>query len=187
MDDIHTEYNAIVSYHTAIVNSRFTIAGLFVAGLGILGSGLLRSDVPPRAKIFGAALALFLSFCFWVLELRSRALYTNLAMRGIDIEHQHFGLTGRNSYAGFFSRQYKITPKDGHADSVTVHGPVSDPNIPKIPPGPDRPRVAFLLGKPLPERLSRGVTHILGFDLLSGGSFLFWAFFVLWYVRRLAA
>jgi len=181
-DDIRAEYNAIVSYHTALVSSRLTVAGLFVAGLGLLGGTLLRPDVSPRAKILGAALGLFLTFCLWILELRNRALFANLAMRGIDIEHQHFGLTGRNWYAGFFTRQYapfsqqyKVGPQE--SDSIS--------DFPENPPGPDRVFVIFLLGKPLPKWLAKGITYSLGLDLLYVGSCLFWAFILLWYVRRL--
>lgn len=181
-DDIRAEYNAIVSYHTALVNSRFTVAGLFVAGLGLLGGAILRPDVPPRAKILGAALGLLLTFCLWLVELRSRALGGDIAMRGIDIEHKHFGFTGRDWYAGFFTRQYapfaqqyKIGPLESDSGA----------GVPESPHSPNRVFIIFLLGKPLPNWLAKGITHSLGFDLLYSGSCLFWAFILLWYLRRL--
>ena len=179
-EDIRAEYSALVTYHTSLVNGRFTLAGLFVAGLGLLGGAVLRNDVPPRAKVLGATLGLLLTVCLWILELRTRSLFASLAMRGIDIEHDHFGLTGRNWYSGFFTRQYAVWSRQY---KVTPDPSRSDPDVPPLP-GPDRVFVVFLLGRPLPNWLCKGITHSLGLDLLYAGACLFWAFVILWYLRK---
>lgn len=111
-DDVQSEYAAIVEYHGSTVSSRFTIAGLYVAAIGFIASAVLEKDTTWGARAMGSLLALWLTACLWVLELRSRALYTNLAHRGIDIEHRRWGLVGREWYAGFFSRQYKEPPSE---------------------------------------------------------------------------
>lgn len=161
-DDVRSEYAAVVEYHGSTVSSRFTIAGLYVAAIGFIASAVLDKDATWSARAAGSFLAWWLTACLWVLELRSRALYTNLAHRGIDIERRKWGLVGREWYTGFFSRQYKEAPTE-QADKV---------DVPEKP-GWDRPRIAWMK-KPLPERISRCISHSWGFDLLYAGSWAFW-------------
>lgn len=161
-DDIRAEYAAVVEYHGSTVSSRFTIAGLYVAGIGFIASAVLDKDAVWLARAGGSALAWWLTVCLWILELRSRALYTNLGHRGIDIEHRRWGLVGREWYEGFFSRQYKEPPT---ADSEKSDVPAQ--------PGWDRPKIAWMK-KPLSEKASRLISHSWGFDLLYGGSWIFW-------------
>src|SRR5207249_11362674 len=86
-DDLRTEYGAVVSYHTALVVARFTIAGLLTGGSAFLAAAALSQDRPSALKAFCGAFAAWFTLCAWVLELRSRALYRNIARRGIQIEH----------------------------------------------------------------------------------------------------
>jgi len=79
------EPHAVVEYHGSTVSSRFAIADLYVAGVGFIAGAVLDKDALWLARAGGSALAWRLSICLWVLELRSRALYTNLAHRGIDL------------------------------------------------------------------------------------------------------
>ncbi len=132
-EDVRSEYAAIVEYHGSTVARRFTIAGLYVAAIGFIASAVLDKDAVWLARAGGSALAWWLTVCLWILELRSRVLYTNLAQRGIDIEHRRWGLVGNSWYNGLFSRQYKKQPTD-EADKKDV------PSQPAW----DRPKIAWM-------------------------------------------
>jgi len=161
-DDVRSEYSAIVGYHGSTVSSRFTISGLYVAAIGLIAAAVFKKEVTWEVRAVGSLLAWWLTMCLWILELRSRALYTNLAHRGIDIEHWKWGLVGKDWYAGFFSRQYKEAPTKS-AEAANV------PNIPTW----DRPKIAWMK-QPLSEKVSRYISHSWGFDLLYAGSWAFW-------------
>ena len=161
-DDIRCEYAAVVDYHGSMVNSRFTIASLYVAAVGFIASAVLAHGSSWGARAAGSFLACWLTICLWILELRSRALYNNLAHRGIDIEHRNWALVGSSWYAGLFSRQYKEPPAEE----------VDKKNVPPRP-GHDRPKIAWMK-MPLSERVSRYISHSWGFDLLYAGSGAFW-------------
>ena len=163
-EEKRVEYQAVVGYHTAIVSSRFTIAGLYVAGVGFLVAAVLEPDTNWPARLAGSGLALWLTLCLWVLELRSRALYKNLGRRGVAIEHRYWGLTGKELCEGFFSRQYKEPPEcDSHETEAAPQRPE-----------PDRPHLSWS-GKPMSARLSRFVSHSAGLDLLYVGGIVFWS------------
>lgn len=161
-EDIRTEYAAVVEYHGSTVSGRFTIAGLYIAAIGFIASTVLDKDAFWLARSGGSALAWWLTVCLWILELRSRALYTNLAHRGIDIEHRHWGLVGQQWYEGFFSRQYKKEP----TKQQDKQGVPSKPGL-------DRPKIAWMK-EPLSEKASRYISQSWGFDLLYAGSLIFW-------------
>ena len=161
-ENIRAEYAAIVAYHSSTVSSRFTVAGLYIAAMGFLASVVLHKDTPWLTRAAGSALAWWLTICLWILELRSRALYTNLAHRGIEIEHKHWGLIDEKWYSGFFSRQYKEPPTDK----------VLKQRVPEKP-SLDRPKIAWMK-KPLSEKVSRFISHSWGFDLLYAGGGVFW-------------
>lgn len=146
-ENILAEYSAIVKYHGLMVSSRFTIAGLYIAAIALVASKVVFEDIDWLVRALGSLLACWFTVCVWILELRSRSLYTNIAHRGIDIEHREFGLNGSFWYEGFFSRQYK--------EEV------------------DRPKIAWMK-KRLSARDSARITHSWGFDLLYGGSLAFW-------------
>lgn len=163
-DDARAEYQAVADYHSSIVSSRFTIAGLYVAAVGIVAAAVFNADTNWWARLAGSFLAMWLTLCLWILELRSRALFTNLAHRGIQIEHDYWHLKGDHWYDGFFSRMYKEPPG-------------FDPDAPQQLPrriGPDRPRIAWS-ARPMSVRLSKFVSHSMGLDLLYGGGMVFWA------------
>jgi len=162
-EEVRAEYQAVVDYHTAIVTTRFTIAGLYVAAVGFLAAAVFDTNTYWQARLASSALALWLTVCLWVLELRTRALFENLAHRGIDIEHRLWGLTNEEWYKGFFSRQYKEPP----GADVNQEG-----DLPRRR-EPDRPRLAWA-SKPMSIRLSRFVSHSMGLDLLYAGGLAFW-------------
>ncbi len=157
-ENARTEYNAVVAYHTSQVSTRFVIAGFFLAATGFLVPAILQDNWSSRIPVAG--LGCLLSLCAWILELRTRALYTNLAMRGIDIEHRYWKLTGPDWYNGFFSRQRKVKP-----NKIETEVPPE--------PLPDCPKVAWMKN-PLPPRISKHITHSMAFDLLYPGTFAFW-------------
>lgn len=167
-ENTRTEYEAVVEYHGSTVSSRFTIAGLYLAAMAFVASAVFAANATWLARAGGSILAWWITGCVWILELRSRALYTNLAHRGIEIEHRHWHLVGEMWYDGFFSRQYKEEPK----------AEMDKTNVPDQP-GRDRPRV---LGVKLSDRASCIITHSWGFDLLYAGSWAFWTALLLFWV-----
>src|ERR1051326_1316939 len=168
-DDLRAEYNAVVSYHTALVVARFTIAGLLMGGSAFLASAAFSPDRPPPVKALCGAFAAWLTLCAWWLELRSRALYRKIAGRGVQIEHGHGALQGNDWYAGFFSRQYNIEPPPDY---------VGKPTPPK--PGPD---VTTLFGCRL-VRLAKCISHSNAFDSLYAGALALWLAIACYYAYR---
>ncbi len=169
-DDLRAEYNAVVSYHTALVVGRFTIAGLLTGGSVFLAAAALSADRSPALKAFCGAFAAWLTLCVWILELRSRALYRSIARRGMQIEHGQWGLTGKHWYAGFFSRQYNDEPPADYAGDATPSKPEQD--------------VTTVFGRPLPTKLTKWVTHSMGFDFLYACAVIFWSLTAIYYGYR---
>ena len=138
-DNLRTEYSALSSYFNTIVTFRFTTVGFFIAAVGlIVGSS------PSKEKAF---LLLGISISLWLLELRNRSLFTNLAYRGIQIEREFWGYRGLSAYDPFYSRQIKVKPaieKDSEATDL---------------PPPDYPKILFWEVK-IP------ISHTVAFDLL---------------------
>ena len=163
-DEARAEHRACVDYHTALVNSRFTIAGLYVAGMGFIAAAVFGPDITWDFRAAISLLACWLSICLWILELRSRALFTNIAHRGIQIERNHWGLVGNSLMVGFFSRQHKLP------EAFSISSPSDEPRRRT----PDPVTLAFRLGNPLSMRLSSLVSHSMGLDLLYTGGLVFW-------------
>ncbi|HEY5893382.1 MAG TPA: hypothetical protein VIT91_09140 [Chthoniobacterales bacterium] len=159
-DDLRAEYAAVVGYHTALVVGRFTIAALLTGGSAFLAAAALSPDRPTAVKIVCGIFAAWLTLCAWILELRSRSLYRNIAHRCIEIEHEDWQLTGTHWYRGFFSRQYKPEPPKDYTGVP----------VPKKP----LPDAVTVFGRELPDDVALRVTHSSGFDLLYGGLFVFW-------------
>ena len=151
-DEARAEHRACVDYHTALVNSRFTIAGLYVAAMGFIAAAVFKPDITWDFRSAISLLACWLSICLWILELRSRALFTNIAHRGIQIERTHWGLVGEDLMAGFFSRQHKL-PAEGLENTR--------PDQPRRV-NPDLVTIAFRPGKPLSRRWASLISHSMG-------------------------
>src|SRR5689334_19416003 len=99
-EDIRTEYQALVTWHNALVNIRFTIAGFFVTAMAFLTQAILQDSPVTFAKIMMPLLGALISLSVWILELRSRALYTNVAKRAIEIERRYWHNDGLDWYKG---------------------------------------------------------------------------------------
>lgn len=164
-EEARAEHRACVDYHTALVNSRFTIAGLYVAAMGFIAGAVFKGEITWDFRAAVSLLACWLTVCLWILELRSRALFTNVAQRGIEIERRYWKLDGENIMAGFFSRQHKLP-----ADTVAVESSTAPRRA-----RPDRPVLGWRPNEALSERWARLVSHSMGLDLLFLGGLIFWA------------
>ena len=103
-NDCHTVYSAIVNYHNNLVNMRFTVAGLYLAGSAFLANVLFSGGQLFIVKIAVAILGLFITFIFWVMEIRTYNLLQNLGKRGDDIE-KTFNLYGIGGFFDLMERQ----------------------------------------------------------------------------------
>ncbi len=155
--NLRTEYAAIEAYHRSLIHYRFIIVGAYLAGASFLAKPALEGK--PRAAIFACGLALLLTVCAWLLELRTRSVYRKLAIRGEQIEHDYWGYRGVNWYKGLWSSQYKSRPL------VKEHNVLDHP-------GPDKTSLT-LFGE-LPLWTSKHVSHSVALDLLYFGSVVAW-------------
>ena len=102
-DDIRTEYTALSTYFGTVINFRFTTLGFFLAAVGLIVS----ADVLTRAH---ALLLLIVASGAWIIELRNRSIFRELADRGIEIERKVWGYRGADIYKPLFSRMLKTKP-----------------------------------------------------------------------------
>lgn len=139
--NIRTEYNAICANLNQLASFRFTLVGFYVAAMGLIAAAN-----PGKDRFI---LMLWISLCFWILELRNRGLHTNMSDRGMQIEREYWGYTGKKAYEPFISHWRKekpindpeaIEPSELHKESVKL----------------------FFWKTKLPDF----VTHSLGLDLL---------------------
>jgi hypothetical protein len=102
--NLRTEYSAICSNLNQLASFRFTLVGFYVAAIGLIASGGLGND-----KFI---LLLWISLCFWILELRNRGLHSNMAERGAQIEREYWGYRGKRAYEPFISHWSRKEPQD---------------------------------------------------------------------------
>jgi hypothetical protein len=136
-ENIRTEYSAICSNLNQLASFRFNLVGFYLVGIGFIASGS-----PNRGTYI---LLIWISICFWVLELRNRGLHTNMAERGAQIEREYWGYQGDRLYEPFISHWSKQPPKNDPE--------ASEPHL------ADTVRILFWTVK-MP------VSHTLGLDLL---------------------
>ena len=86
-ENIRTEYTALCANLNQLASFRFTLVGFYIAALGLIVAGNPGKD--------SYSLMLWISFCFWILELRNRQLHSNMAERGRQIE-TYWGSTGES-------------------------------------------------------------------------------------------
>ena len=146
-ENIRAEYTALTSYGNQVVSFRFTLLGFYLATIGLIMSG-----DPSKGKML---LLLWISFTLWLLELRNRALLSNLSERGMQIERFYWGYRGSKAYDPFICRQHKEKPSDDPAAGE--------------PPGPDCTKIFFWRVKP-PAWL---ISHTFALDLMYSGIILF--------------
>jgi hypothetical protein len=143
-ENIRAEYAALNSYGNQVVSFRFTLVGFYLAFIGLIMTGS-----PSVGKAF---LILWLSIVLWILELRNRALLSNLSERGMQIERDYWGYSGSKAYDAFISHQNKVEP-------------LNDPEAGE-PPGLDYTKILFW-------RLRLPVSHTLALDLMYLGVILY--------------
>jgi len=98
-DDIRTEYSALSNYFNTVVTFRFTTLGFYLAALAlIIGSG---------ATIGKSLLLIIITISLYLMELRNRALYKNLADRGMQIERKYWKYTNEKHYDPFYAHMMK--------------------------------------------------------------------------------
>ena len=152
-DDIRAEYAALSAYFGTVINFRFTTLGFFLAAVGLIVS----ADVPTRAH---ALLLLLVASGAWIIELRNRSIFRELADRGIEIERQVWGYQGADAYKPFYSRMLKTKPSDGTTEAK---------------PPASKTKLLFW------EFSAKHLSHTLGIDLIFLGvvAFAIWQLVVL--------
>lgn len=148
-ENIRTEYAALTSYGNQVVSFRFTLVSFYIAAIGLIMSG-----EPSKTKLW---LLLWISITLWLLELRNRALLSNLSERGMQIERLYWGYRGDKAYDPFICHQNKEKPPDDLDASE--------------PPGPDSFKIFFW--KMQPPMKYNPVTHTFALDLMYIGVILF--------------
>ena len=98
-DAIKAAYAAIVAYHNNLVQTRFTITGLFLAANGLLAGGFFQAGKSELPRFSLPVLGLTLAIICWILEVRTYQLLENLGKRGLDLEDR----LGLQKTHGFFS------------------------------------------------------------------------------------
>jgi hypothetical protein len=146
--NIRTEYEAICANLNQLASFRFTLIGFYVAAIGLISSAS-----PGRDKFI---MMLWISMCFWILELRNRGLHTNMSDRGMQIERDYWGYKGKRAYEPFISHWRKEKP-------------VNDPEAAE-PSKLNKDSVKlFVWNAKLPSLAS----HSLGLDLLFSGVIIY--------------
>ena len=142
--NLRIEYSALCSNLNQLASFRFTLVGFYVAAIGLLSSTNLGKD-----KFI---LLLWISFCFWILELRNRNLHSNITERGVQIEREYWGYEGEQAYEPFISHWSRKKP-------------IGSTNA-KKPPSIGKVHVLFF-------NIELPVSHTLGLDLLFLGIIIY--------------
>jgi len=88
-EDIRAEYISICSAINQFASLRFTLAGLYIPGVGILA-------VADKLVYTKFILIMALTVCLWIVDLRTRELIENLIRRGSQIEVNEWGYADAN-------------------------------------------------------------------------------------------
>ncbi|HPO12995.1 MAG TPA: hypothetical protein PLI09_06085 [Candidatus Hydrogenedentes bacterium] len=156
-DDIRAEYAALSAYFSTVINFRFTTLGFFLAAVGLIVS----ADVPTHAH---ALLLLLVALGAWIVEMRNRSLFRELADRGIEIEREVWGYKGADAFKPFYSRMLKTKPQDATSAA--------------LPPAVKTKLLFWEFGW---EFGAKHLSHTLGIDLIFLGvvAFAIWQLVVL--------
>jgi hypothetical protein len=90
--DRRTEYSALSSYFKTVVNFRFQTFAFYLAAVSLILSKW-NSAWSTRREAF---VLMVVTMSAYMIELRNRTLYNNLADRAIQIEHDVWGVCWRN-------------------------------------------------------------------------------------------
>lgn len=140
--DRRTEYSALSSYFKTVVNFRFQTVAFYLAAVSLILSKW-NSAWSTRREAF---VLMVVTMSAYMIELRNRTLYNNLADRAIQIEHDVWGYVGETTYYPFFTRMMRPKPPCPAPAGV-------------VRPKPDYPKI---LGIEVPFQ----IRHSDGIDLL---------------------
>ena len=116
-ENLRTEYSAISQYHNSLVTFRLTLLGLFLAALGFLIGDTW--PIPLHISLLG----LFLTFCMYVFELRTRVLFEAIARRGVEIEQHEWKFQSKaQTKPSFFSLQYPDKEIPNYGVKIKIFG-----------------------------------------------------------------
>ncbi len=138
-------YKIIVKSHNALVQVRFTVAGLYLAATGFLVNSWFSIDHQRFFYFIIPMLGIILAVSCWLLEIRTNQLLKNFLDRGYKIE----GLM-------------KVNPEIGFFELMT-----------KQPRGPTIPFIDKEISPPKVSR-KYIVSHSIGFSLLYSAILAFW-------------
>jgi hypothetical protein len=124
-ENLRTEYSALSQYHNSLVTFRLTLLGLFLAALGFL----IGDDWPIRWHV--CLLGLFLTFCMYIFELRTRVLFEAIARRGIEIEQNSWKFQSEAPMERpFYSLQYPDKEITNYGINLKIFGKIPIEKVP---------------------------------------------------------
>src|SRR5258708_40084334 len=85
-ETLRTIFAAIVDYHNNLTQTRFTIAGLYIAATSLLASSWFSGSRSKESSILIPLVGLFFNVICWLLEIRTRHLLKNVSRKGMAIE-----------------------------------------------------------------------------------------------------
>jgi hypothetical protein len=124
-ENLRTEYSALSQYHNSLVTFRLTLLGLFLAALGFL-----IDDVWP-IPLHICWLGLFLTFCMYIFELRTRVLFEAIGRRGAEIEQDEWKFHSKIELKrSFYSLQYPEKEIANYGVNLKIFGKIPIEKVP---------------------------------------------------------
>lgn len=106
-DSTQHSYAAAVSYHHTLVQTRFSVASLYMTAAAFLVAAYFANTSQWNGNaILIPLLGLTITLTAWFLEMRTEALLANLVTRGLDME-KSMAIDDRH---GFFQLMGKPQP-----------------------------------------------------------------------------
>jgi len=123
-ENLRMEYSALSQYHNSLVTFRLTLLGLFLAAIGfIVGDAW---PIPLHICVLG----LFITFCLYIFELRTRVLLESIARRGAKIEQNEWNFQSETPKLSFYSLQYPDKEIRNYGINLKILGKIPIENFP---------------------------------------------------------
>jgi hypothetical protein len=124
-ENLRTEYSALSQYHNSLVTFRLTLLGLFLAALSFLIGDTW--PIPWHICLLG----LFLTFCMYIFELRTRVLFEAIAKRGAEIEQNEWKFQSKTqTKRSFYSLQYPDKEIPNYGVNLKIFGKTPIEKVP---------------------------------------------------------